>query len=304
MSKVKMIFNPQADRGRTGRVASDLQRLAEELGGADWVRTEGPGHAALIAERAAQEGFDPVVAVGGDGTVHEVVNGLMRLEADRRPRLGIVPIGSGNDFAGGVGVALDPSRALRIIFSPGREMEFDVGLIRDERGRQEYWVNVVGIGFDAAVNLQARNVAWAHGFLMYLLAVIRVIIQNYDAARMEIELDGETRQGEVLMFTVGNGPREGGGFRTTPASKYDDGVLDYATVARVSRLMMFRLIPEVMRGTHGRFKSVTIGRLHQLKLRADRALPIHLDGETFASYEADVRGLEVSLVPGALRLIL
>ncbi len=304
MPKVKMIFNPQADRGRTDRVASDLEHLAEELGGADWIRTEYRGHAISIAEQAGQEGFDPVVAVGGDGTVHEVVNVLMRLVPVRRPRLGIVPIGSGNDFVGGMGSSLDPIRALRSIFSSHREMVFDVGFIRDDKGRMEYWVNVVGIGFDAAVNLQTRNVAWAHGFLMYLLAVIRVIIQNFDAAQMEIQIDGETLHKELLMFTVGNGPREGGGFLTTPASKYDDGVLDFATVARVSRLMMFRLIPEVMHGTHGRFKAVTIGRLHHLKLEADRALPVHLDGETFAGYEADVRGLEVGLVPGALRLIL
>jgi len=304
MPKVKMIFNPQADRGRTGRVAHDLRQLAEQLGGADWIHTEHPGHATSIALQAGEDGFDPIVAVGGDGTVHEVVNGLMRLEPNRRPRLGIVPIGSGNDFVGGVGAIRDPLQALRGIFSSHREMVLDVGILRDDKGRSEYWVNVVGIGFDAAVNLQARNVAWAHGFLMYLLAVIRVIIQNYEAAQMEIQLDEQTLRREVLMFTVGNGPREGGGFLTTPAAKYDDGVLDFATVARVSRLMMFRLIPEVMRGTHGRFKAVTIGRLHHLQLHADRALPVHLDGETFAAYEADVRGLEVGLVPGALRLIL
>ncbi|MGA2820481.1 MAG: diacylglycerol kinase family protein [Anaerolineales bacterium] len=304
MPKVKMIFNPQADRGGAARIESDLGHLTDELGGADWIATDYRGHAIQIAEQAGREGFDPVVAVGGDGTVHEVVNGLMRLDAERRPRLGIVPIGSGNDFAGGIGVLSNPLQALQSIFSSNRAMPFDVGFIRDDQGRLEYWVNVVGIGFDAAVNLQSRNVAWVRGFLMYLLAVIRVIIQNYDAPRMEIQLDDQTFQKELLMFTVGNGTREGGGFITTPAARFDDGVLDFATVAKVSRLMMFRLIPEVMRGTHGRFKAVTIGRLRHLRLKADRALPIHVDGETYATYEADVRGLEVGLVPAGLRLVL
>ena len=304
MSKPKMIFNPAADRGRTDQVARDLKHLVQELGGADWTDTGSPGHAVQIAEQAAREGFDPVVAVGGDGTVHEVVNGLMRLQAPIRPRLGIVPVGSGNDFAGGIGIIRDPRQALRSVFAPRRLMPFDVGFIRDDKGRLEYWVNVVGIGFDAAVNLQSRRVAWVRGFLMYLLAVIRVIIQNYDAPRMDINLDGESLSKELLMFTVGNGPREGGGFMTTPASQYDDGILDYATVGRISRLMMFRLIPEVMRGTHGRFSCVTIGRLHHLSLKADRALPVHIDGETFAAYEANVRGVEVGLEPAGLRLIL
>lgn len=303
MTKAKLILNPQANHGRAYEIAGDLRHLADDLGSAEWVGTDYPGHAAQLAREAALAGFDPVVAVGGDGTLHEVVNGLMLVEAARRPRLGVVPLGSGNDFVGGAGFETRPLPALQRILTNPSERRIDVGWVQDESGRKEYWDNTVGIGFDAAVNIQSRRVTRVHGFMMYLLSVIKVILENYDAPRMEVELDGTSFTQELLMFTVGNGPREGGGFITTPAAKTDDGELDYAYIRKVSRLMMIRLIPEVMNGRHGRFKPVRIGRFHTLRICADRALPIHTDGEMFASYEANVRCVEIGIVPGALRAV-
>ncbi len=303
MTKAKLILNPQANHGRGYEVAGDLRHLADDLGGAEWAGTDYPGHAVQLAREAALAGFDPVVAVGGDGTLHEVVNGLMLVDPARRPRLGVVPLGSGNDFVSGAGLEMRPLAALQRILTGAAERRVDVGSIKDESGRTEYWDNSVGIGFDAAVNLQSRRITRIHGFMMYLLSVIKVIIENYDAPRMEVELDGTSFTEELLMFTVGNGPREGGGFITTPEAKVDDGQLDYAYIHRVSRLMMIRLIPEVMNGRHGRFKPVRIGRLHKVRICADRPLPVHTDGEMFASYEANVRCVEIGILPGALRLV-
>lgn len=303
MTKAKLILNPQANHGRAYETAGDLRHLADDIGGAEWVGTDFPGHAVQLAREAALAGFDPVVSVGGDGTLHEVVNGLMLVDAARRPRLGVVPLGSGNDFVSGARLEARPLAALQGILTATDERRIDAGFIRDESGRTEYWDNTVGIGFDAAVNLQSRRITRIHGFMMYLLAVIKVIIENYDAPRMDIELNGESFTKELLMFTAGNGTREGGGFITTPDAKLDDGQLDYAYISRVSRLMMIRLIPEVMNGRHGRFKSVRLGRMTSVKVRADRSLPIHTDGEMFASYEANVRCVEIGIVPGALRLI-
>ncbi len=303
MTKAKLILNPQANHGRAYETAGDLRHLGDDLGGAEWVGTEYPGHAVQLARDAALAGYDPVVSVGGDGTVHEVVNGLMLVEAARRPRLGIIPLGSGNDFVSGAGLEARPLVALQRILVAAGDRRIDVGWIRDESGRTEYWDNTVGIGFDAAVNLQSRRITRIHGFLMYLLAVIKVIIQNYDAPRMEVELNGSSFTEELLMFTAGNGPREGGGFITTPDAKLDDGQLDYAYIHRISRLMMIRLIPEVMNGTHGRFKPVRLGRMTRVRICADRPLPIHTDGEMFASYEANVRCVEIGIEPSALRLV-
>src|SRR4030042_4709996 len=116
--KVKLIVNPNADLGRAWHMAGDLRPIVEEFGGADWTGTVYPTHAVELARRAAEEGHELVIAVGGDGTAHEVANGLMQVPQERRPRMGIVPIGSGNDFSHAVGMDRSPYVALRQIF-PG-----------------------------------------------------------------------------------------------------------------------------------------------------------------------------------------
>jgi diacylglycerol kinase (ATP) len=303
MQKIRMIFNPEADRGRSYQVAGDLRQLSAEWGGAEWVGTDYPGHAGELAASAARDGCGIVVALGGDGTVHEVVNGLMQAEESRRPLLGVVPLGSGNDFAGGMGIPLDPPAALRRIFRERRATPVDVGRVVDSSGRAEYWCNVLGIGFDAAINIQSRRIPLLHGFGMYLAAVLRTIVLKYERPMMTLDLDGKKQSGRFLMLTLGNGTREGGGFLTTPDARMDDGWLDYLLVDPIPRLRMLRLIPEVMRGTHGRFPEAHLGRFRRLRLRADMALPIQADGEMFAPYAADVRGVEVQINPHALQVI-
>src|SRR5690606_37502049 len=150
------VFNPMADRGRSGQKASDLRAVVNELGGADWQGTKYPAHATEIAAAAAEQGYDTVVALGGDGTVHEVANGLLRVPAERRPRLGVVPIGSGNDFAYAAGIQSNPFEAVKRLYA-GQERRVDAGLIRDGSGRSEYFVNTAGIGFDAAINIRSRK---------------------------------------------------------------------------------------------------------------------------------------------------
>jgi diacylglycerol kinase (ATP) len=303
MSRIRIIFNPEADRGRSYQTAGDLHQLSSEWGGADWIGTDYPGHAVELAAEAVRDGYETVVAMGGDGTVHEVVNGLMRAEESRRPRLGVVPLGSGNDFAGGAGIPLDPPAALRRIFQNPRVKPIDAGCIRDGSGRTEYWCNATGIGFDAAINIQSRAIPWLHGFWMYFAATLRTIVLRYDRPHWELEIDGRKLSGRYLMLTLGNGTREGGGFRTTPDAKMDDKELDYLLVDSISRLRMLRMIPEVMRGTHGAFPEAHLGRFHTLRLRSDRALPIQSDGEMFAPYAAEVREVEVRIIPGALQVI-
>jgi len=303
MHSIRMIYNPQADRGRSYQMVGDLHQLSSEWGGADWVGTVYPGHAEELALAAAQAGYETVVALGGDGTVHEIVNGLMQVEPSRRPRLGVVPIGSGNDFAGGIGVLRNPSSAMGRIFKDGQVKPIDVGNVKDASGRVEYWCNVLGIGFDAAINIHSRSVPLLHGFWMYFAATLLTILLKYERPQIELEIDGKKTTGRFLMLTLGNGTREGGGFRTTPDALMDDGSLDYLLVDPISRLRMMRLIPEVMQGTHGRFPEVHLGRFHTLHLTSDLALPIEADGEMFAPYAASVREVSVEILPHALQVI-
>jgi diacylglycerol kinase (ATP) len=303
MHPIRMIYNPQADRGRSYQMAGDLHQLSSEWGGADWVGTVYPGHATELALAAAQAGYTTVVALGGDGTVHEIVNGLMQVDPSRRPRLGVVPLGSGNDFAGGVGVLRNPSAALQRVFHSGETKAIDVGKVMDASGRTEYWCNVLGIGFDAAINIHSRSVPVLHGFWMYFGATLLTILLRYERPNIELEIDGKKTTSGFLMLTLGNGTREGGGFRTTPDAQMDDGWLDYLLVDPISRLRMIRLIPEVMQGTQGRFPEAHLGRFQKISLRADMALPIEADGEMFAPYAADVREVSVEILPHALQVI-
>jgi YegS/Rv2252/BmrU family lipid kinase len=303
MPKIKLIFNPMSDRGRSGQKASDLRAIVEEHGGADWQGTEYPAHATDIAAKAGLEGYDTVVAMGGDGTVHEVVNGLMRVAEPHRPKLGIVPIGSGNDFAFGAGVALDPAEAMKRVFT-GTPKSIDIGVARDNNNRVEYWDNTVGIGFDGKINIMSRKITGLYGFPMYLTAVLRTIFTDYESAQMKLWFDDEPLiERNVLMLTLGNGPREGGGFNTTPAAKVDDGHFDHVMVSHMGRLAILGLLPKVMNGTHGSDKRVTLGTFKKLRLEADRALPIHTDGELWSPYEVNTRTVEVEIMAGAIQLL-
>jgi diacylglycerol kinase family enzyme len=160
---VLLIANPNADLGRAWRWASDLRPVADEFGGADWAGTVYPTHASDLARQAAEAGYTLVVAVGGDGTVHEVINGLMQVPVENRPRLGVVPMGSGNDFAHSLSMDPRPAFALRQVFT-GRPRRVDIGRLQDGMGRTEFFDNTVGIGFDATVTIRSRNYAYLRGF--------------------------------------------------------------------------------------------------------------------------------------------
>jgi diacylglycerol kinase family enzyme len=226
----------------------------------------------------------------------------MKAPAGQRPRLGIVPLGSGNDFASSFGVDPDPPMALREIFT-GSPRLIDIARLTDNLGREEYCDNTIGIGFDATVTIRSRKFKKARGFFVYFLAVLQTIILNHEAALLRIETDEERLTGQYLMFVICNGGMEGGGFRVAPDARLDDGVLNYASVMKISRLMMFRLLPEVIKGTHGRFKAVRLGHLKKITIVADRPLYIHTDGEIFSGFGMDVRELSLEILPAALEVM-
>ncbi len=255
-----------------------------------------------MAKQAALEGYELVVAMGGDGTVHEVVNGLMQLPAEKRPSLGVVPVGSGNDFAHSIGIPLQPDRALARALT-GKPAPVDIGLMVDENGRKEYFDNTVGVGFDAVVTIRSHKLPVLRGFLMYLTAVVQTILLNHDPAHMKSESDDEQWEEDALMFTICNGPREGGGFIIAPEARNDDGILHYAMVRKCGRLMMFRLLPEFMKGTHTHFPQIRMGTCKTFNIVADRPMYIHADGEIFTSFGSNLKGLSFEILPNALQVV-
>lgn len=301
--KVKLILNPMADMGAAWNIARDLRPIANEYEGKlDWSGTVYPGHATELAKQAGEEGYDLVVALGGDGTVHEVANGLMQVDVQQRPAMAIVPIGSGNDFAFANGIPTSANQAMALALN-GETSPVDLGLMTDENGRREYIDNTLGIGFDAVVTIRSHKLPIVRGFLMYLTAVLQTIILNSKPIHMQIESETKSWDKDVFMLVLANGPREGGGFLMTPKSKPNDGILEYMIADNVSRLKQLRLLPEFIKGTQERFKEVEIGQFKKLSLKSNVPLYIHIDGEIYTSFGSDLRGISVEIVPDALNVV-
>src|SRR4030095_8683686 len=167
-------------------------------------------------------------------TVHEVVNGLMQVPEKQRPVLGVVPVGSGNDFAHAIGVPAQSDHALAHALQ-GAASPIDLGLMTDENGRKEYFDNTLGIGFDAVVTIRSHRLPILRGFLMYLTAVIQTIILDHNPMAMQIETDDQKLEQSVIYLVICNGPREGGGFLIAPEAKIDDGLFHYAMITNVRR---------------------------------------------------------------------
>jgi YegS/Rv2252/BmrU family lipid kinase len=227
----------------------------------------------------------------------------MQVPAEKRPILGVVPIGSGNDFAHALGMPTDPERAMFQVLNGGQVSSIDLGLLIDEQGRKEYFDNTLGIGFDTIVTIRSHKLPLLRGFLMYFTAVLQTILLNHNPARMRLNFDDQKLEQENLMVVICNGPREGGGFMIAPQAKIDDGILEYAIVRKIGRGMMFRLLPEFMKGTHGNFQQVKMGKCKKVSLESDRPLYIHTDGEIFTGFGSNVKKITVEILPGALKVV-
>lgn len=301
--KTLFIINPNANMGQAWRQAADLRPIMDEYGGADWAGSVYPTHAIELAKKAVEDGYELVIAGGGDGTVHEVVNAIMRFPKEKRPALGVIPLGSGNDFSYSVGMDPDPAKALRQIFT-GSESRVDIGKVEDDRGRTEYFDNTVGIGFDAIVTIHSHKMLFVRGLMMYVMAVLKTIFLNHHPFGVKVTMDGDnTYQEQLLMFTLCNGGREGGGFHLYPEAQNDDGIFHFITVPHVSRLMMLRFIPMFMSGTHLKHPKVDFGDFKEMEVESDSAMFIHIDGEVFSGFTSNLRRIKVTMEHEALKVI-
>ena len=310
MPRIKVILNPAADRGHARELSPRIKAWLNANGEVGWVETSRPGEAVELAARACEQGYDIVVAAGGDGTAQEVVNGLMKAERGGAgcSTLGLIPIGSGNDFAWMMGVAPGLRRTgnLQVIeqavkkLALGQTRLIDIGRICDESNHCRYFDNGVGIGFDGIVNIESRKITWLRGFLMYTVAVLRTMLFYYHAPRAVIELDDQQIVRSVLMLSVANGRRYGGGFYVAPQAKADDGQFDVCLVEQVGRIEMLRLLLLFMKGTQATNPHVQMMRAKRVTVRCDQGYAVHADGEIFAR---SARSLTVELLPKKLRVI-
>jgi diacylglycerol kinase family enzyme len=287
-----VIFNPKAGKRRA---AQRFARLRQAWGThVTFWETARAGHAEELARLAAGQGFTVVAAAGGDGTVHEVANGLLQAG---RPEVifAVVPIGSANDYAhslmhGNGQAALRP-RAV------------DVGVVRDEHGRQRHFLCCLGLGFNGTVTLEAGRIRRLQGVALYGLATLRALWYHYACPNMTLTIDDESPQTvPTLMLSVLLGRREGG-FVMAPRAELDDGLFDFIHAGPLSRWEVLRLLPRLaLWGPPAEYPKVRQGRCRKITLRSEAPLVVHIDGEFFCRPEDAIQSLDIHIVPRALRV--
>jgi len=302
--KTTVILNPASGRGRGKRILPTLERLlcASNLD-FNLLLTERPGHATELAEVAARQGADVVVSAGGDGTLNEIINGLMRARLDgfAGTALGVLSIGTGNDFAASLNLPDKLENALQAIIHNTRHL-VDVGLLKgcgfpDSR----YFGNCVGIGFDAAGGVLAERITWASGLLAYLIAALQNIFLYYKAPTLKIQLDSETIHMPSLLISIMNGKRIGGGFWTAPNASPNDGLFDLCIAEEVSRPRMLTLLPHFLKGTQATQPEIQMKQARKIKIKATKgAMPIQADGEILADACDEVT---IEIIPKQLEVI-
>lgn len=293
MSGVLVIVNPAAGRGRAAKrwpaVARELKRSGIAF---DEAVTAAPGEAVALAERGAAT-HDAVVAAGGDGTVHEVVNGLMR--SGGQAAFGLIPLGSGDDYE----KLLSPREAVeRLRVRIPRQ--FDVGRIV-AGSEVRYFANGMDIGFGAH---GARNVQhvprFLTGFGAYLGALFLTMVR-YPLLRVRLQLDdAPPLEVTTAMAAIMNGTTFGGSFQVCPEARPDDGLLDLLLVGSVGRLEILQLVPKILKGSHAGDRRLQLLRARRVSIESAEPMLVEADGE-IAFHEAN--RLAVDLLPGALRVL-
>ncbi len=298
LGTVLLIANPAAQNGKA-RLATNraLEILRARLGHESVVlaTTKGPRHASKIAEYAQE--CDTVIALGGDGVIHEVANGLMRRPDKQRPLFGIIPRGSGNDYARSLGVSTAVEVACDQLLS-GEETLVDVGRVNDT-----WFLETLSFGLDAAVahdTVERRVKTGRTGSLLYLESGLDQLLHHLDAYKFRATLDEDkTFEGSCIMLAVQNGPYYGSGFEICPGAQLNDGLLDVCIGnAPISARRAVQIFIQARRGKHGKYPQMTFHQCKTMRLEFDTPPPAQTDGERL---EGSV--FNISLQPKALRLL-
>jgi diacylglycerol kinase (ATP) len=295
--KPLVILNPAANRGKMGRHHAAVRTRAEREQ-AEFVVTTRQGEAKELARIAAKEGR-PVIIIGGDGSVHEVVNGI--LSSGRRVPLGIVGAGSGNDFAWNtLKLPQDPVVAIERAFS-GKLIEVDAG-----RANDCYFVNSFSVGIDADIAVSAnhmKNVPLMSGARLYYTTTIKQVLFGYRRCPWLtfklIDSDEQAREIQLKRFVlmaVTNGPTYGAGFRINPSADCSDGLFDVCTIDYTPLLRALSLLPVVKRGEHKGLPEVTFYRAKSVAIECKGTVNVQMDGETSRSSRYLVENLPAALL--------
>ncbi len=293
------IYNPTSGKGS---YADTIRRLLPAGLHYEWHETTAAGDAERFAKTASKDVNTIVIAIGGDGTVHEVINGLMAVPSESRAQLGIIPVGSGNDFAFAAGLPVSIEKAIERLLV-GSSSVVDVGSIQDGKGRLRYWCNTVGFGLNARIALRASRSKWLTGVAKYVVATLITILTDKITFEAALNIDNRRLHERITLISLGNGPREGGAFLMTPGADIHDGRFDLLLVKPLSRFSTLMLLPGVPKGKHVRSRAVHLQRCSRLEIRSAESLTVHMDGEIFSTSADRVTSVAIQLHSSALRVI-
>ena len=294
---VSLFINPTAGRGRAGR---RMHRIGEIFDAAD-VKYRRYTSAAVgnLEEQVRQQvdlGAERIIVAGGDGSIHEAVNGILR--AGKMARLGIIPTGTGNDFAKACSIPLDWEQATQElaerIHGDSCWRCIDVGRMNDR-----FFANGAGVGFDAKVTQVARSYRWPIGDFVYLAAILRCLADGVATPDMVISSEEFSTSGPVTLANVSNGAWVGGMFHIAPMADNTDGRLELVIADPVSRLRILSLLPRLIAGTHIGQAEVWHTSIRRLTIECAEDVPSHLDGEV----GRPASKFEIEILPAALELL-
>lgn len=301
MPTAKIIVNPYAGRWKARAAIPQIERVCRDIGlGYELAITREPGHGIELAREAASAGFSPIVSAGGDGSISEVVNGLVQAAGGSiAGPLGIIPLGSADDFADMLGLDADGLPYAKILaactaIQAGHTRIVDLGCVN---GR--FFDNNSAVGLEPVVTITQAAMRWAMGTPRYILAALKAILR-YEPWHMRLAWDGGQFEGQVALVSVGNTRRTGGAFWMTPAAEVDDGYLDFVFARHMKRGRLLRLLPTTFDGSHVNQPEITSVRTTRLTIESDPPTPIQADGELIG---LSATHIEYTILPGRLQVI-
>lgn len=294
----KVIINPVAGANSTHRKWPHIHRLLKHIGlSFDHQHTEGVGHAIELARAATSDGYRRLVAVGGDGTVNEVTNGILTAAGSERASLGVVNTGTGSDFVRMLGIPRDYARGCRCLTSQRRRL-IDVGIVRclkDGQPVSRFFVNAAGVGFDAEVARDKQGMPlFFRGTIPYLLGILRTLF-GYQNKSVTLKVDGRVETQKVLSVVVANGRFFGGGMKVAPEADLDDNLLDALTVGDFGKLELLLAFPRIYKGTHISHSKVRMEKASYIEVSSPEPLLVHTDGEVIGEGPASFEPVPLAL---------
>lgn len=283
----KFIINPSAGRGKPERIVDAINRISADIE-YDYNILGYKGEGADIARKAA-DSYDVIVAVGGDGTVNEVLNAI----AGSQAIFGIIPAGTGNGFARAIGLPLRPEEACRVLIE-GHTRELDLGKANDR-----FFLGTAGTGFDAVISRVAgEKFKWLRGMWLYFVAGAQTFYE-YTPQLLNVEIDSRIIQVTPLVVAIANTRRYGGRALIAPDAEPDDGMFDVCVIKQMSAARIVWHLPKLFSGKHVKLDDVSIYRGKRVNIIAPEPVPVHVDGEAIGSFSR----IEFKLLHKAIKLI-